>query len=104
MSHQAKSLSAPSALCIKESDIWKRAEEECEQMKGGAGSELAAQTSGWKTQISMNISLMKSKEYLQGRQLREYDPYNLWYITSVIYVNKNPPFVNKWISTSLNCC
>lgn len=46
-------------------------------MKGGAGSELAAQTSGWKTQISMNISLMKSKEYLQGRQLREYDPYNL---------------------------
>lgn len=62
----------PSPLCIKQSDIWKRAEEECEQMKGGAGSELAAEPSGWKTQISMNISLRKSKE--SGRQLRKYEP------------------------------
>lgn len=43
-------------------------------MKGGAGSELAEEPSGWKTQISMNISLRKSKEYLQGRQLRKMNP------------------------------
>lgn len=62
MSHQAKSLSVLLPGPIKQSDIWKRAEEECEQMKGGAGSELVAKPSGWKTQISMNISLRKSKE------------------------------------------
>ncbi len=29
----------PSPLCLKQSDIWKRAESESGQMKGGAGSE-----------------------------------------------------------------
>lgn len=67
----------PSALCIKQSDIWKRAEEEIEQMKGGAGSALAAKPSGWKMQISMIISLRKSEEYLEGRQMRKYEPYNV---------------------------
>lgn len=66
----------PSTLCIKQSDIWKRAEE-IEQMKGGAGSELAAKPSGWKMQISMIISLRKSEEYLEGRQMRKYEPYNV---------------------------
>lgn len=46
-------------------------------MKGGAGRELAAEPSGWKTHISMNISLRKSKDSLQGRQLRKYEPYNV---------------------------
>lgn len=67
----------PSPLCIKQSDIWKRAEDESEQMKGGAGSELAAEPSGWKTQVSMNISLRKSQEYLQGKQMRKYEPCNV---------------------------
>lgn len=31
----------PSPLCIKQSDIWERAEKESEQMKGGAGSKRA---------------------------------------------------------------
>lgn len=46
-------------------------------MKGGAGRELAAEPSGWKTNISMNIFLRKSKDSLQGRQLRKYETYNV---------------------------
>lgn len=46
-------------------------------MKGGAGSELAAKPSGWKMQISMIISLRKSEEYLEGRQMRKYESYNI---------------------------
>lgn len=65
----------PSPLCIKQSDIWKRAGEGEWADEGRCweweNREVATEPSGWRRWISMNFSLRKSQKYLQRRQKKK---------------------------------